>query len=40
VLIVQSPHGRNGEVRWRSELLQILYEVRANCKTSQEHPCW
>jgi hypothetical protein len=24
VLIVQSPHGRNGEVRWRSELLQIL----------------
>jgi hypothetical protein len=24
VLIVQSPHGRNGEVSWRSELLQIL----------------
>src|SRR5262252_2487235 len=24
VVIVQSPHGRNGEVRWRSKLLQIV----------------
>ncbi len=24
VLIVQWPHGRNGEVSWRNELLQIL----------------
>jgi hypothetical protein len=24
VLIVQLPHGRNGEVSWRNELLHIL----------------
>src|SRR5262249_47856002 len=33
VLIMQWPHRRNGEVTWRSELLQKLQEVRGNCKT-------
>jgi len=36
VLIVQGPHGKNGEVNWRSELLQRLQEVRANCKTRNQ----
>src|SRR5262249_15337722 len=36
VLIMQWPHRRNGEVTWKSELLQRLQEVRGNCKTSQE----
>jgi hypothetical protein len=43
VLIMQWPHRRNGEVTWRSELLQRLQEVRGNCKTrnqllEKEHP--
>jgi hypothetical protein len=36
VLIVQWPNGRNGEVTWRSELLQILQEVRGTCKTRNQ----
>src|SRR6266516_2630303 len=36
VLIMQWPHRRNGEVTWRSELLQRLQEVRGNCKTRNQ----
>src|SRR5262252_3999198 len=36
VLIRQWPHRRNGEVTWRSELLQILQEVRGDCKTRNQ----
>src|SRR5215472_7295574 len=36
VLIVQWPHRRNGEVTWRSALLQRLQEVRGNCKTRNQ----
>ena len=36
VLIMQWPHRRNGEVIWRSELLQRLQEVRGNCKTRNQ----
>jgi hypothetical protein len=32
VLIMQWPYGRNGDVTWRSELLQRLQKVRRNCK--------
>jgi hypothetical protein len=32
VLIMQWPHVRNGEVHWRSELLQILQEVKTISK--------
>src|SRR5262249_32121427 len=30
---------RNGEVTWRSELLQRLQEVRGNCKTRNQLIC-
>src|SRR5262245_59686527 len=33
---MQWPHRRNGEVTWRSELLQRLQEVRGNCKTRNQ----
>src|SRR5919108_1077699 len=36
VLIRQWLHRRNGEVTWRSELLQRLQEVRGNCKTRNQ----
>src|SRR5215813_1415998 len=36
VLIMQWPHRRNREVTWRSELLQILQEVRGNSKTRNQ----
>src|SRR4029434_5829970 len=36
VLLMQWPHRRNGEVPWRSELLQRLQEVRGNCKTRNQ----
>src|SRR5437879_3521531 len=36
VLIMQWPHRRNGEVTWKSELLQRLQEVRGNCKTRNQ----
>ena len=36
VLIRQGPYGRNGDVAWGSELLQILQKVRANCKTRNQ----
>src|SRR5215831_8156921 len=36
VLIMQWPHGRNGDVTWRRELLQIIQEVRAICKTRNQ----
>src|SRR5437867_7785061 len=36
VLIMQWPHGRNGDATWRSELLQILQEVRSICKTRNQ----
>jgi hypothetical protein len=36
VLIRQGPHGKQGNVNWRSELLQRLQEVRRNCKTRNQ----
>src|SRR5215472_13928452 len=36
VLIMQWPYGKNGDVTWRSELLQRLQKVRANCKTRNQ----
>jgi hypothetical protein len=36
VLIMQWPYGRNGDVNWGSKLLQILQEVRSNCKTRNQ----
>src|SRR2546426_11389828 len=36
VLIMLWPRRRNGEVTWRSELLQRLQEVRGNCKTRNQ----
>src|SRR5438105_12189520 len=36
VLIMQWPRGRNGDVIWRSKLLQILQEVRTICKTRNQ----
>jgi hypothetical protein len=33
---VQWPHGKNGGVHLRSEVLQRLQEVRANCKTRNQ----
>src|ERR1043166_8652330 len=36
VLIMQWPQRRNGEVTWKSELLQRLQEVRGNCKTRNQ----
>jgi hypothetical protein len=36
VLIMQWPHGKNRDVNWGRELLQILQEVRSNCKTRNQ----
>jgi hypothetical protein len=36
VLIKQWPHGKKSDVNWRNELLQILQEVRSNCKTRNQ----
>src|SRR4030095_3678922 len=36
VLIMQWPHGKHRDVNWRSKLLQILQEVRSNCKTRNQ----
>jgi hypothetical protein len=36
MLIRQWPHGKKSEVHWGSELLQILQEVRGNCKTRNQ----
>src|SRR5262245_1313182 len=33
---MQWPRGKNRDVHWRSKLLQILQEVRANCKTCNQ----
>jgi hypothetical protein len=32
----QWPHGKKSDVNWRNELLQILQEVRSNCKTRNQ----
>src|SRR6266446_4811190 len=36
VLIMQWPHGKHRDVNWGSKLLQILQEVRSNCKTRNQ----
>jgi hypothetical protein len=36
VLIMQWPHGQKSDVNLGSELLQILQEVRSNCKTRNQ----
>ena len=36
VLIMQWPHGKKRDVRRRSKLLQILQEVRGNCKARNQ----
>jgi hypothetical protein len=36
VLIMQWPREKKREVHWGSKLLQILQEVRSNCKTRNQ----
>src|SRR2546428_3521441 len=40
VLIMQWPHGKHRDVNWGSKLLQILQEVRSNCKTRNQLSMW